>query len=158
MSRFFYWLLKISGALSALLFAIIGTAVLIYGGLDCGLQLKGILFHEKDAGEIIAKVLKSLDMVFLGIVIQILGVGLYELFVSPIENLPRWLVIKNFDQLKGLLVKSSVLVVTISFVGKATTWEGEEAIIYYGVGIAAIIAALSYFIKIKGKPKTQEYE
>lgn len=158
MDRFFYWLLKICNVLTALLFALTGTAVLVYGGAVCVLALKNIVAHTVGAEKIIADVMKGVDMVFLGIVIQLLGVGLFELFVRPIKNLPAWLVIQDFDQLKGLLVKSSVLVVTVSFVGKAVSWDGGENILYYGVGIGAIIAALSYFIKVKSIAKNTDEE
>lgn len=145
------WLLKGTSILAAFIFAIVGTLVVLYGGYVCTIAIKTILTNLEAEGKIISTVLKGLDLIFLGIVIQILGIGLYELFVKPIEKLPNWLVIKDFDQLKTLLVKASVMVLGISFVGKAVTWGGEESIMYYGVGIAAIIGALSYFISVKQK-------
>ncbi|MEO0341340.1 MAG: YqhA family protein, partial [Bacteroidota bacterium] len=60
-----------------------------------------------------------------------------------------WLVIKDFDELKLLLVKASIMVIAISFVGKAVTWKGDTNIMYYGIGIGAVIAALSFFMSIK---------
>ncbi len=151
MGKIFHWLLKGSNFFTSMLFCVVGTIVLIFGGYEILLAAKSILYHTKGAEKIIVDVLKALDLVFLGIVIQILGIGVYELFVGPIENLPEWLTIDKFDQLKGLLVKASITVVSISFVGRAVTWNGGEEIMHYGIGIGAIIAALSYFIKVKGK-------
>jgi uncharacterized membrane protein YqhA len=145
------WLLKGTNILAACLFAIVGTLVMLYGGYICTAAIKTILTNLEAEGKIISMVLKGLDLIFLGIVIQILGIGLYELFVHTIDKLPGWLVIKDFDQLKTLLVKASIMVIAISFVGKTVTWTGEENIMYYGVGIGAIIAALSYFISVKQK-------
>ena len=130
---------------------LVGTVVLCYGAYESILAISNIFYGSKSGEKIISLTLKSLDLIFLGIVIQIMGIGLFELFVKPIELLPDWLIIKNFDELKVLLVKASITVITISFVGRAVTWSGDENIVYYGVGIGAIIAALSYFIKVKSK-------
>lgn len=151
MGKIFHWLLRGSNFFTSMLFAIVGTIVLIFGGYEILLATKSIVDNTKGAEKIIVEVLKGLDLVFLGIVIQILGIGIYELFVGPIANLPEWLTIDRFDQLKGLLVKASITVVSISFVGRAVTWNGEEEIMNYGLGVGAVIAALSYFIKVKGK-------
>jgi len=149
MDHLFLWVLKGTNILASILFAIVGTMVVLYGGYLSVVAIKTIITNLEAEGKIISMVLKGLDLVFLGIVIQILGIGLYELFVHSIDQLPQWLVIKDFDQLKVLLVKASIMVIAISFVGKVVTWSGEENILYYGVGIGAIIAALSYFISVK---------
>ena len=150
MGNLFRWLLKGCNFFTSIVFFIVGTIVLFYGGYKSILALKGVLLGATVVEKVIVEVLKGVDLVFLGIVIQILAIGVFELFVSPIDNLPDWLTINKFDHLKGLLVKASITVVAISFVGRAVTWDGGEEIMHYGVGIGAIIAALSYFIKIKG--------
>ncbi len=150
MDKFFAWLLKGTNFLSSILFAIVGTMVVVYGAYVSSVALKSIITEDFEAqGKIISTVLKGLDLIFLGVVIQILGIGLYELFVKTIEQLPAWLIIKDFDQLKLLLVKASIMVIAISFVGKAVTWKGDTNIMYYGVGIGAVIAALSFFMSVK---------
>ncbi len=151
MDNAYAWLLKGTNILISILFAIVGTMVVIYGAYISFVAIKTILVNLEAEGKIISTVLKGLDLIFLGIVIQILGIGLYELFVHSIDKLPDWLVITNFDQLKVLLVKASIMVIAVSFVGKVVTWDGEQSILYFGVGIAAIIAALSYFISVKQK-------
>lgn len=149
MDDIYAWLLKATNILVSILFFIVGTMVVLYGGYVSIVAIKTILVNFQAEGKIISTVLKGLDLIFLGIVIQILGIGLYELFVHSIEKLPEWLVIRDFDQLKVLLVKASIMVIVVSFVGTVVTWNGEENILYFGISIAAIIAALSYFINIK---------
>jgi len=151
MDNLYTWLLRLTNIFVSILFAIVGTVVVGYGGYVAALAIKTIVTDLAAEGKIISTLLKGLDLIFLGIVIQILGIGLYELFVHPIEKLPEWLAIKDFDQLKALLVKASIMVMAVSFVGKVVTWTGEENILYYGVGIGVIIGALSYFISVKGK-------
>ena len=155
MDNLYLWLLKGTNVIASLLFAIVGTMVVLYGGYITVVAINAIISDLASEGKIISMVLKGLDLIFLGIVIQILGIGLYELFVHSIEKLPKWLVIKDFDQLKVLLVKASIMVIAISFVGKVVTWDGNDNILSYGVGIGAIIASLSYFISIK-KPAEKQ--
>ncbi len=149
MDNLYAWLLKATNIIVSVLFAIVGTMVVLYGGYITFVAIKTILFNFEAEGKIISTVLKGLDLIFLGIVIQILGIGLYELFVHSIEQLPDWLIIKDFDQLKVLLVKASIMVIVVSFVGTVVTWNGNQNILYYGLSIGAMIAALSYFISIK---------
>ena len=149
MNRFFNYLLKSTNAVAALLLAAVGTIVLLYGGYSSIKALKNIILRYNSEEQLISDVLKGVDVIFLGIVIQLLGVGLYELFVGKLEQLPDWMVVENFDELKALLVKSSITVVTISFVGKVVTWDGGENILHYGLGIGAVVAALTYFIYVK---------
>jgi len=147
MDRFYSQLLKISNFIASLFLFLVGTLIVLFGIYKC----VDIAASFDTMEGLIADILKGLDVVFLGIVFQIIGIGFYELFVRPIDALPKWLVITDFDQLKVILVKTSITVMTISFVGKAVYWDGKETIVYYGVAIAAVIAALSYFIKVKSK-------
>jgi len=51
-----------------------------------------------------------------------LGAGIiFELFVHPIQDLPEWLKVSNFDNLKSMLVKVIIVVMGISFMGRAVT-------------------------------------
>jgi uncharacterized membrane protein YqhA len=149
MSAFLRYLLRAIGLISSVLFLLLGIAVIAYGAFQSTMAVQTILNASQAEERIISEVLKGIDLLFLGVIILIIGVGIYELFVSTIERLPAWLEIKSFDHLKTLLIKSSITVIAISFTGKAVTWDGTQDIVYYGLGIAAIIAALAYFIKIK---------
>lgn len=149
MDSFFKYLLKIIGAVSGALLSIVGIVVLLYGGLESLHAIEGIIQHPEKDMENISSILHSVDLIFLGIVIQLLSIGLFELFVHELKKLPAWLLVNDFDKLKLIIVKTSITLVTISFAGKAVTWDGQENIMGYGIGIGAIIAALSYFISVK---------
>ncbi|MEM6366485.1 MAG: YqhA family protein [Planctomycetota bacterium] len=141
--------LRIASLLASLTSIVLGAGVLAFGIYQGGMALGNSLRGKLEQGEFIEEVLKGIDLLFLGMVILILGAGLYELFIRRIDRFPDWLSVHSFDELKVLLVKASITVVTISFVGRAVTWSGEESIAYYGIGIGAIIAALTYFIQVK---------
>jgi uncharacterized membrane protein YqhA len=106
--------------------------------------------------DIVKEVIKTLDLVLLGVIFFTIAAALFELFVAEIDNLPDWLVIKNLDDLKTMMIKMVIVVMAISFTGKIITWRGETEILYYGVGLAAVIGALSYFLLVKERSKEEK--
>jgi uncharacterized membrane protein YqhA len=92
------------------------------------------------------------DLFLLGFSVLIASVGIYELFVGALPNLPSWLRMEDLESLKGVLIKTVIVVLGISFMGRAVTWEGEEPLLDYGVAIGAVVAALSFFLSVKSGP------
>lgn len=115
--------------------------------------LQLIITNAAGEEELILKALKSVDLVLIGVVFFIMGVGLFELFINPIDNLPEWLVIKDIDQLKSMLIKVIILVMGVSFCGKVVTWNGSTDLMGYGLGLGVVIYALSFFLKVKSDGK-----
>ncbi len=50
-----------------------------------------------------------------------------------------------------MLVKTIIVVLGISFMGRAVTWEGEEGLLSYGIAIGAVVVALSVFLSVKSE-------
>lgn len=93
------------------------------------------------------------DVFLLATVLYIIGVGLYELFIGPLD-LPDWLEINNLDDLKVKLIGVLVTVMGVLFLGRIVRWDGTSGILPFGLSIAAIIAAMTFFLafqKKKGK-------
>ena len=139
------------GLLASLALLILGLAVIIYASVD-GLYVIGkIVSFSATEADLIAKTLKVVDLILLGFSIFIASVGIYELFVKPLENLPAWLQVHDLDTLKAMLLKVAIVVLGISFLGRAVTWNGQDDLLNYGLAIAAVVVALSYFLGIKLK-------
>jgi uncharacterized membrane protein YqhA len=120
---------------------------------------KTIVNGKPKEGEVILQALKAIDLVLVSIIFFIIGLGLFELFIKPIDNLPRWLQVRNLDHLKSMLIKVIVLVMGVSFTGRIVTWDGETDLLGYGIGIGVVTLALSYFLKVKsGKEEEEEKE
>lgn len=103
---------------------------------------------------VVFKALKAIDLVLLGVIFFIIAVGLYELFIGPIDNLPKWFHVNNIDDLKSLLVKVIIVVMGVSFTGRIVTWDGKTDLLHYGLALGAVILVLSYFLKVKSKEDT----
>lgn len=151
-SRFLV-ILAVIGALLA------SVTLLVYGLIEA----VTLILHTIETGEVSRKVAKALtvefieiiDLFLLGTVFYIVAVGLYELFISTNIALPAWLTIKTLDDLKNKLIAVVIVVLAVLFLGQVVSWDGERDLLGYGVAIALVIAALSYFLSQKpgDKPK-----
>lgn len=58
---------------------------------------------------------------------------------------------ENMDQLKTMLIKVIVVVMGVSFTGRIVTWDGSSDLLNYGIALAVVVFALSFFLKVKNK-------
>lgn len=144
-------LLKFFTFLAVLGVLALATGVYFYAFYDIIKVIKTIIWENPSEGEIIIKSLKAIDAVLLGVIFFIIGLGLFELFIGPIDNLPEWFEMKDIDQLKAKLIKVTVVVLAVSFTGRIVTWDGSTDILGYGVSLGVVIFALSYFLSVKNK-------
>lgn len=86
------------------------------------------------------------DVFLLATVLYIMALGLFELFIDDSLPLPHWLEIHTLDDLKEKLVGVVVVVLAVSFLGKVIEADSSKALMELGIGVAAVIGALSYFL------------
>ncbi|PPS43603.1 hypothetical protein B1A85_12210 [Chroococcidiopsis sp. TS-821] len=86
--------------------------------------------------------LEIADIVLLATVILVIGLGLYELFISQL-NLPGWLLIRNLDDLKDKLISTVVAVISILFLGAVV--NNIPNLLPFGASVALVIVALAIF-------------
>jgi uncharacterized membrane protein YqhA len=67
--------------------------------------------------------------------------------------LPEWLTINNLDDLKNKLIAVVIVVLGVLFLGQVVSWDGKTDLLGYGVSIALVIAALTYFLAQKSGGK-----
>jgi uncharacterized membrane protein YqhA len=79
-------------------------------------------------------------------VVQVVSLGLYQLYFDQDLELPNWLRIRTLDDLKSKLVGVAVTVLAVYFLGRAVTSAGGIDILYLGGASALVIGALTYFL------------
>lgn len=99
--------------------------------------------HEKDA---VLDFIELADVFLLATVLYIMALGLYELFIDDTIPLPTWLQIHSLDDLKSKLVGVIAVVLAVSFLGAVIKGMEPTSLMYEGVGIAAVVAAMGYFL------------
>lgn len=124
--------------------------ILIYGGL--------LTFHSAtqiiNTGEISSKVgkklvvsmIESIDFFLLGTVFYITSLGLYELFIDENIQVPKWMEIRTIDDLKARLISVVVVVLGVVFLSQAVSWDGTSDLLSFGLSVASVIAALTFFL------------
>lgn len=151
-------LVAVAGSLLAAL------ALLVYGGLEVAFVVVDAIatasVTAKGAKALALVLIEIVDLFLLGTVFLIIALGLYELFISDKLDLPHWLVIRTLDDLKHKLIGVVVVVTAVLFLGQVVTWDGERDILGFGVAIAAVIAALTWFLataaRKPGPPKAPD--
>lgn len=93
----------------------------------------------------IVEVLTAVDAILLGTVLLVIGYGLYELFVDTEIKVPRWLQIRDLDDLKSKLIGVVVAIIAVIFVGVMVDTNRAADVISYGVGAGALVLGLAVF-------------
>lgn len=95
--------------------------------------------------------LAIIDLFLVGATTLIAALGFYELYigVSPgvRARLPRWLVMQDLDDLKARVTSMLILVAAAAFVDAVVDFHGGRDILYYGIAVALVIAALTAYLR-----------
>lgn len=132
---------------SAVLFLFGGIALvgLVIDQLVAGFQ--GVVSGSGHSLPLEVEIVEYVHRFLIGTVLFITAVGFYQLFIGELD-FPRWLKIDSTDELETNLVGVTVVVLGVNFMSFVFTKEAAD-LLRYGVGIAAVIAALALFIGLR---------
>jgi len=110
-------------------------------------------FHE----DIVAGIIGAVDLYLIAVVMFIFSFGLYELFISDIDqaagkNGSKLLAIHSLDQLKDKIAKVIVMVLVVNFFQRVlhTNFTTALEMLYFALAITALAVGL-YFLSKVGK-------
>jgi len=111
-------------------------------------------FHE----DIVAGIIGAVDLYLIAVVMFIFSFGIYELFISEIEEANthsesnQILAIHSLDQLKDKIAKVIVMVLVVNFFQRVlhTKFTTPLEMLYFALSIAALAVGL-YFLGKVGK-------
>ena len=143
-------------ALIAIFGSLVGSAaLLVYEALVIiDAVVDAIRVHSlspKFAKVLAVGLIEALDIFLIAIVAQIIGLGLYVLFIDDTLPLPAWLEIRDLDDLKSHLVSSVIAVLAVLFMREAVAWDGQRDLLGFGGALALVIAALTLYLVAKSK-------
>jgi uncharacterized membrane protein YqhA len=92
-----------------------------------------------------------MDTFLVGATLMIAAFGFYELFIikgDPSSSLwlPKWLRMRDLEDLKARVVSMLILVAAITVVDRTVESQNHQEILFLGIGISIIIAALTTFL------------
>ena len=120
-------------------------------------QERTVAAYEDFHGEVVGHIIGAIDDYLLATVLFIFALGLYELFISKIEEAEaeaaassRILVIHSLDDLKDRLAKVILMILIVTFFKNVihTSFTEPLNILFLGVGI--LFVALALFFTHKG--------
>jgi uncharacterized membrane protein YqhA len=147
-SRFFIAVAVVGAFLSSVVLLLAGVVAV---GEVCWRAIRHPATDVEEAKHLAVDFIQLIDVFLLGTVLYIIALGLYELFVDPDLPMPSWLRIHDFDDLKDKLIGVIVVLLGVTFLGSAVTWQGGKDILYYGAAIGVVIVALALVLLVFGK-------
>jgi uncharacterized membrane protein YqhA len=129
------------------------TGSFIYGTDILVRTATGVLGEPAHVGGRLGLFLIVMDTFLVGATLMIAAFGFYELFVLRGDDdghkfwLPGWLRMRDLEDLKAIVVSMLILVAAITFVDRAVESKSEEEVLFLGVGISIIVAALTVFLR-----------
>jgi len=106
-------------------------------------------FHEN----IVAKIIGAVDLYLIAVVMFIFAFGLYELFISHIDEAKghgQILAISSLDQLKDKIAKVIVMVLVVNFFQRVlhTSFSSPLEMLYFALSITALSVGLYFLSKV----------
>lgn len=161
-SRYIVLLAVVFGLLGAVVLFVVasmdifGVAAYTFSTIINGLHPEK--FHE----DIVAGIIGAVDLYLIAVVMFIFSFGLYELFISEIdeaegEKSSKILAIHSLDQLKDKIAKVIVMVLVVNFFQRVlhTEFKTPLEMLYFALAIAALAIGL-YFLGMVGKKKDKK--
>ena len=152
-----YWMMRLFDlSPSMIILAVIGSllaacTLIIYGFLRV-LSVIWELITEHDITEareerLSIEFIELIDVFLIGVILLIVALGLYQLFIDEKLTLPPWLKIRTLDELKHRVIGVICVVLGVNFLSNVAEWTGGKDIVYLGVAIGIVLAALVLLLK-----------
>jgi len=160
-SRFITVLAVVFALLGAVMLFVVGS-VDIFGVIAYVIDTYASGAHPKHFHEdIVAKTIGAIDLYLIAIVLLIFSFGVYELFISHMDDAKddpeasKILKVSSLDQLKDKIAKVIIMVLVVNFFQRVlhTKFSTPLELLYFALSIAALALGL-YFLNFLGKPKT----
>jgi uncharacterized membrane protein YqhA len=131
------------------------ACALLYGGIATFFivlnTFRALDFSTSGAKVLSVDLVTMIDMFLIGTVLYIVAVGLYELFIDPGLPMPGWLKITTLDDLKERLLGVVAVLLAVTFLGSAVTWNGTTDILALGIAVGVVLGVVSLTIAIMAR-------
>lgn len=147
----------------AVLSALFGAAAILIYGVIVLAHIVIKMFESREFNVEASKVvslefIELIDLLFLGIVLYIVALGLYHLFIDGSLRLPRWLKVEDFEELKIILISVVIVILAINFTGAVVDWNNSAMIVNLGLAIGTVLAGLGLILYVRKLPHQQPEE
>jgi uncharacterized membrane protein YqhA len=155
-SRFIVLLAVVFGLLGAIILFVVASMDIWTVAVDSFQVITHMIPHPSTFHEdIVAGIIGAVDLYLIAVVMFIFSFGLYELFISDIDqaegkNGSKLLAIHSIDELKDKIAKVIVMVLVVNFFQRVlhTTFSTPLEMLYFALSIAALAIGLNFLSKV----------
>lgn len=153
-SRYIVLLAVIAVLLVALSLFLIGAIEAIAGIWSAW---RDLITGELRATRLTVQFLEVVSVMLKAVVFYIIGVGLYSLFVAPL-NITVSLGVQTLNDLEAKVVSVIVVILGVTFLEHFIRWEDAMATLQFGAAMALVVVALVFFQRAAHKAKHEQEE
>ena len=108
------------------------------------------LAEAKTGKALLIAAIEQTDNLLIATALLIISLGLQTLFVGRVINVPAWLHIESFDDLKQKLLGIVVVALAVKFFSVAVDWEAggdtpSADILSFGLGVGAVMLVIGVY-------------
>ena len=115
--------------------------------IDVCAMVQELFCGSYDLSHLGVECIEFADSFLLAVALYILSLGLICLFVSDKIPLPAWLEFHDFDDLKERLASVICIMLGVYFLGHTLNGSIGIDTLWLGLGVAAVIFALAFFVR-----------
>lgn len=139
---------------------VVAAALFVYATIKTVLTLPALLtsFSTEAEKKLMLFAVETADLFLIAVVLFVTAAGLYALFMgrrptSKDGEVAKWLEVENLDDLKQNLIGVVVVAMAVYFLGVLVKDDEGLNLLETGGGIAAVVAALGWYVSQKSKAK-----
>jgi uncharacterized membrane protein YqhA len=151
-SRFVVLLAVVAVMLVAVSLFLLGTIQAVTGVWDAW---KNVFHGGMQSTRLTVAFLEIVSTMLKAVVFYIIGVGLYSLFVSPL-NITVSLGVQTLNDLESKVVNVVVVILSITFLEHFILWKDPLGTLQFGAAAALVVAALVLFERHSHQSKEEQ--
>ncbi len=117
--------------------------------------LQATLRGELGTTDMTVRFLEIVSVMLKAVVFYIVGIGLYSLFIAPL-NLTAALGVESLNDLENKIVSVIIVIMAITFVEHFIVWEQPAELLQFGVTLAVVVAALVLFQAYNSRAREEQ--
>lgn len=127
-------------------------ALLIAGAVQTAKIVYELIFgHDMTIVREKFEFLEVIDVFLVATILYVIASGFYQLFLNAKMPFDPWLRVKTVGDLEARLTGVVITVLGVTALGRVVAWDGQENLLPFGITVAALIAALAFFLLTHSK-------
>lgn len=107
-------------------------------------EIQAVASGQMNSTDLTVEFLEIVSVMLKAVVFYIIGVGLYSLFIAPL-NVTAALGVETLNDLEAKVVSVIVVIMGVTFLEHFIRWEKPDEILMFGGTMALVVAALVLF-------------